>query len=322
MGRESMPFAFSRPMQFIPHPMKMPWGGRQLAQYVSCSLPDGPVGEVWLISDHPKHRSIVQTGPAAGMTLHELMTHHAIDMLGVECSRWPLLIKLLDARANLSIQVHPDDEHAKRWAPNEGGKSEAWYVLESSPQGCIYLDTKRGIDHNHLQKELAQGTLPLCLQQYHPQPGECYNVPAGTIHALGAGVVVLEVQQSSNATFRLYDWGRVDEQGHPRPLHLQAALACLRFNPLGAGLGAPQRLSAGCEGLVATPYFSIQRWSAGSHQWSGPSFIFSLSGPPLTVHEVMITNYAITFLPAAAAPIELNLTASQQLLHIGLPNNK
>ncbi len=313
-----MPQAPDRPIKFKPHLMPMPWGGRRLADWLPGPFPEGKIGEAWLLSDHPLHRSVAADGPWQGQTLDQLWAHHGQAMLGSR-SRWPLLIKLLDARENLSIQVHPDDERAKRWAPQEGGKSEAWYVLESQPEGRIYLDVKRGIDPATLLRELTQGTLPLCMEVYHPHPGECFNVPAGTLHALGAGVVVLEVQQTSNATFRLYDWGRVDAKGQPRALHLEAGLASLQPHLPGAGRQAPKRISPERELLVDTPFFRMERWAEGKHDWQGPSCLFHLEGPPLDLAETTCSRHELLFLPAAAKPMLLELAPGQRLLHISWP---
>jgi mannose-6-phosphate isomerase len=281
------------PLRFLPYLRPMPWGGQRLQPWLNLSWPaQTRIGEAWLLSDHPVHQSVVANGPLTGTTLSQLLATRGRELLGQEMPRFPLLIKLLDAQENLSVQVHPDDELARTWAPQEGGKSEAWLVLESSPEAAIYLGLKPGIDRATVLRELEHGTLPLCLRRYEPQPGQCYNVPAGSIHALGGGTVVLEVQQTSDATFRLFDWNRRDAAGRPRPLHREAGLACLQEAPAGIGLQQPHEMTDGAELLVASPFFRIQRRrQAGTVQ--GPCMLIGLgekaeletNGVPYELHK-------------------------------------
>jgi mannose-6-phosphate isomerase len=268
------------PLWFEPFLRPMPWGGQQLADWVAGDFrPEVQIGEAWLLSDHPAHPSRVAGGAQAGWTLRQLMASRPEEMLGFPAQRFPLLVKLLDARANLSVQVHPDDRLAQRWAPGEGGKTEAWLILDASPSAVIHLGLKPGIDRGTVERELALGTLPLCLRQYRPQPGQCYFVPAGVIHALGGGIVALEVQQTSDATFRLYDWGRLDARGQPRPLHLEAGLACLKESTPGAGLQSPRRLTTTEECLVSCAFFAIHRHELVQRTpFRGPCILVGLAG--------------------------------------------
>jgi mannose-6-phosphate isomerase len=264
------------PLRFAPFLRPMPWGGERLRKWLDAAWPDNAkIGEAWLLSDHPLHQSVVTNGPLAGTTLHQLLVDRGTEVLGNTTSRFPLLVKLLDAQENLSIQVHPDDELARKWAPQEGGKSEAWLVLESSPDAAIYLGLKPGIDRSSLLRELGHGTLPLCMKRYDPLPGQCYNVPAGSVHALGGGTVVLEVQQTSDATFRLFDWNRVDAAGKPRPLHLEAGLACMKDAPAGIGLQNPKADAESADVLVDGPYFRMKRRTQTA-QTQGPCLLVCL----------------------------------------------
>lgn len=251
----------------------MPWGGYQLSPLVGEFRSNAPIGEAWLLSDHPHHVSqliAVEEG-----TLHDYLKDTAGTDLGAyQATRFPLLVKLLDAKQNLSIQVHPNDQQAKQWSPSDGGKTEAWIVLSAEPDAAIYLGLKPGIDLATFARELATGNAPLCLKRFTPKPGETYFVPAGTVHALGQGVIVLEVQQTSDATFRLYDWGRIGADGKPRALHLEAGLACTLLSPMGAGLLSPTRDPDGAERLVSCPFFSIRRWtSAGRIAIKSPAIV-------------------------------------------------
>lgn len=264
------------PLRFAPFLRPMPWGGRRLRNWLDVPWPgDEKIGEAWLLSDHPLHQSAITNGPLTGTSLQQLLAERGPELLGYTASHFPLLIKLLDAQENLSIQVHPDDELAKKWAPKEGGKSEAWLVLENSPGAAIYLGLKPGIDRTALMRELGNGTLPLCMNRYEPKPGQCFNVPAGSIHALGGGTVVLEVQQTSDATFRLFDWNRVDTAGKPRALHLEAGLACIKDAPAGIGLQQTQLDAEGAAVLVHNPFFQV-KLRTRSAPLLGPSILVCL----------------------------------------------
>ncbi len=248
------------PLEFEPYFRPMPWGGHRLADWIDeAVLPADPVGEAWLLSDHPLHASRVANGPLRGMSLRDLLAASGPETLGSSASRFPLLIKLLDARQNLSVQVHPDDEAARLHAPQEGGKTEAWLVLEADLDSVIYLGLKENVRRDDLARAMEEGTLPKHLRAYRPRPGECYFVPAGAVHALGGGLVVLEVQQTSDATFRMYDWGRLDVHGRPRPLHPQAALAVLKERFHKIGKQEPVRCASLPDGLlrVECPYFAV-----------------------------------------------------------------
>ena len=143
---------------------------------------------------------------------------------------FPWLVKLLDACDWLSVQVHPDDDAVRRLWPGEGGKTEAWFVLDARPGSRIYAGLLPGVDEPALRAALAAGTVADCLHQFSPRPGDCLFLPAGTVHAVGGGVLMAEVQQTSDATFRLFDWDRRDAEGQPRPLHVEESLACIDWS--------------------------------------------------------------------------------------------
>ncbi len=309
------------PLPFEPYLRPMPWGGRRLEHWLGRSFEsDSRIGEAWLLSDHPRHTSLVIGGPLAGVSLRQLMEHRSEELLGRELSRFPLLIKLLDARENLSVQVHPDDASAARWAPGEGGKTEAWLILESDPQAAIYLGLKPGFDKTSLARELTVGAATLCLNRHEPQPGQCYFVPAGTVHALGGGIVVLEVQQTSDATFRLYDWGRVDDQGKPRALHLEAGLACLQERPKNAGLQVLSTMNGGTERLVACDYFKMNRIHLEQRMpLTGPCILVGLAGEARVLHEnhqVVLKRGGTILVPASIGVREIEASEQASLVQI------
>jgi len=222
------------PLRFVPYLRPMVWGGRRLKEVLGKSLPtDEPYGESWEISDHSSHQSVVASGPLAGKTLRQLMEEDRAALLGrgAEAYRvFPWLIKFLDARDWLSVQVHPDDEEVKRLLPGEGGKTEAWFVLDAQPGSRVYAGLLPGVDEERLRAALAAGTVADCLHTFAPQPGDCVFLPAGTVHAVGGGVLMAEVQQTSDATFRLFDWNRHDAFGKARALHIEEALACIDWH--------------------------------------------------------------------------------------------
>jgi mannose-6-phosphate isomerase len=222
------------PLRFTPYLRAMVWGGRRLGERLAKHLPDARAyGEAWDVSDHPSHASVVANGPLAGTTLHDLMADHRRDLLGDSADRYatfPWLVKHLDAHDWLSVQVHPDDRLVKQWLPAEGGKTEVWFILDVQPGARVYAGLWPGVDEAALRAALAQGTVADCLHSFVPLPGDCVFLPAGTVHAVGGGVLMVEVQQTSDATFRLYDWDRRDAQGNARPLHLDEALACIDWS--------------------------------------------------------------------------------------------
>jgi mannose-6-phosphate isomerase len=222
------------PLRFASYVRPMVWGGRQLGDVLGKPLANGDLyGEAWEVSDHPSHASTVTHGLHRGHTLRHLMEQHAEGLLGSAAkrhSRFPWLIKLLDACDWLSVQVHPSDSNVAQWWPGEGGKTEAWFVLAASPTSRVYAGLLPGVDEKQLREALRQGTVGDCLHQFSPRPGDCVFLPAGTVHAVGGGVLMAEVQQTSDATFRLFDWNRRDAQGKSRQLHIEEALACIDWN--------------------------------------------------------------------------------------------
>jgi mannose-6-phosphate isomerase len=226
------------PLRFESFLRPMVWGGRQLGDVLGKSLPSaGPFGEAWEISDHPSHPSVISHGPYKGQTLRHLMEHHTKMLLGERgrvsapraFSRFPWLVKLLDAWDWLSVQVHPNERDVVRLWPGEGSKTEAWFVLAAAPTSRVYAGLLPGVDEKRLRSALREGTVGECLHQFQPRPGDCVFLPAGTVHAVGGGVLMAEVQQTSDATFRLFDWNRRDAAGQSRQLHIEEACACINW---------------------------------------------------------------------------------------------
>jgi mannose-6-phosphate isomerase len=219
------------PLRFHPYLRPMVWGGRHLGEVLGKPLPTADTyGEAWEISDHGTHQSVVASGQHAGRTLRELVAQEAEALFGSPATGpFPWLVKFLDAADWLSVQVHPDEESVDRLWPGEGSKTEAWFVLAARPGSRVYAGLLPGVDEKGLCGALAEGTVAECLHHFEPRPGDCLFLPAGTVHAVGGGVLIAEVQQTSDATFRLFDWNRRDHQGQSRKLHIEEALACISW---------------------------------------------------------------------------------------------
>ena len=231
------------PLRFEPIYQYRLWGGRRLAELLSAPLPgDGPVGEAWVLSDRDDHQSLVANGPLKGETISRLMEQYRAQLMGKlapRFSRFPLLLKFLDAREMLSVQVHPSDAHPELIPAGETGKTEAWVVIEAGKKSSIYAGLQPGTTASKLRQALTDKTIQDCLVHISPKPGDAVFIPAGTVHTLG-DIVVFEIQQNSDVTFRLYDWGHVDAKtGQPRPLQVDQAFASIDFEKSAAGLVAP-----------------------------------------------------------------------------------
>ena len=225
------------PLVFEPIFKPKIWGGRRLESRLLKSLPpDVAVGESWEVADLEEDQSVVRAGPARGKTLGELVKQWGPDLLGkaeLFEGRFPLLIKYLDAREHLSVQVHPDEATARRLGGNVRVKNEAWYVVDAEGDACIYRGFRTGVTREDFVSAIENGTAASTLNRIPVKPEQCYFLPSGTVHALGAGVLVAEVQTPSDITYRVYDWDRVDPAtGRGRDLHVEKALDCASFEPV------------------------------------------------------------------------------------------
>ncbi len=231
------------PLRFEPIYQYRLWGGRRLADVLTAPLPgDGPIGEAWLLSDRDDHPSVVANGPLKGQTIGQLLAQSPERLLGKlapRFRRFPLLLKFLDARDTLSVQVHPSDRHTSYLPAGESGKTEAWVVLEAGPESRIYAGLKPATTADDMRRAIANNTVAEHLAYFTPKPGDGVFVQAGTVHSLG-GVVVFEVQENSDVTFRLYDWDHVDPKtGQHRPLQVEQAMACIDFAQVAIGPVVP-----------------------------------------------------------------------------------
>lgn len=230
------------PIQFIPGYMERVWGGDRLrANAREATLPSGPIGEAWLLADHPHHTSVVKDGAWQGATLHALLEAAPEALLGrlpkpAKGQRFPLLLKILDATEVLSVQVHPDDEQAAMLGESDGGKTEMWHVLEADEGTELLCGFRDRLQQSAFEAVVKSGTIGEKLLSIPAQRGLSLYVPAGTVHALGAGLMVAEIQQNSDLTYRIYDWGRNDASGQARHLHVDQALTVADLNARGLTL--------------------------------------------------------------------------------------
>jgi mannose-6-phosphate isomerase len=219
------------PLLFAPIFQYRLWGGRRLADWMDTSLPGAdPIGEAWVLSDRDDYPSRVAEGPLKGRTIAELMERSAglvLGKLAPRFKRFPLLLKFLDVHEMLSVQVHPSDGNLELIPEGETGKTEAWVVLEAGSESRIYTGLKTGTTAQNL-RQLSKQTVDNYLASFSPRCGQGVLIEAGVVHSLGDGVLVFEVQENSDVTFRLYDWEHIDpETGRPRALQVDKALACV-----------------------------------------------------------------------------------------------
>jgi mannose-6-phosphate isomerase len=233
------------PLRFEPIYQYRLWGGRRLASLLSVPLPgDGPIGEAWVLSDRTDHQSQIANGPLKGQTIGQVMKQFPESLMGKLSSRFtrfPLLLKFLDAHEMLSVQVHPSDAHPDLIQAGDTAKTEAWVVVEAEKGSQIYAGLKSSTTPGSLSESLKDGTIAERLVSISPKSGDAVFIPAGTVHTLGNDVVVFEVQQNSDVTYRLYDWGHIDSVTKElRPLQVDQALACIDFGSRNSGLVTPR----------------------------------------------------------------------------------
>lgn len=227
------------PLKFMPLFKNKVWGGNKIAQYGFDYSPLSNCGELWALSGLKDNESVVCNGPLAENNLSELLEVYMGDLVGEKNyahfgNEFPLLIKLIDADDKLSIQVHPDDQLA-RDRGMDNGKSEMWYVLDADKDASIINGFQQEVTPEEYKKFLALDKVERLLHVEHPEPGDVFYIPAGRVHALGKGLVVAEIQQSSDCTYRIYDYNRPGSDGKPRELHTAEALAAIDFSPLKDG---------------------------------------------------------------------------------------
>jgi mannose-6-phosphate isomerase len=251
------------PLTFHPIFKARVWGGRNLARLYGKPLPPrATIGESWEISDRPGDASVIANGPLAGQNLHWLLEQHPHELLGQvkpQDGRFPLLVKILDAQDKLSLQVHPPAPVAAQLGGEP--KTEMWYVADSAPGAELFVGLKRGVTRADFERKLQEGTVADCFHRVTVRPGDAMFLPSGRVHAIGAGLVIFEIQQNSDTTYRVFDWNRAGLDGQARALHLAEALASIDFNdyepaPVRGGFDGDEPVQRRL--LARDPLFSVE----------------------------------------------------------------
>lgn len=258
------------PLKFIPVYKDYIWGGRNLEK-LGKALPEGIVAESWEVSCHPDGESVISNGKYRGIPLSLYINKFQYEVMGTDIGwkpgdRFPLLVKLIDATDRLSVQVHPDDNYAAAYEKDKSGKTEMWYIISAKPGAKLVYGLLPGTTREMFKKALENGYAEKHLNYIDVSEGDVINIPAGVIHAIGEGILIAEVQQNSNNTYRVYDYDRVDKDRNKRPLHIQKALDVIDFSSVKAEQGQssandiPSASMDGCTitRLVKNEYFSVE----------------------------------------------------------------
>ena len=315
------------PLRLEPIFKSMLWGGARLPAFVRRPVPHAdPIGEAWMLSDVDGDLSVIAGGPHAGRTLREMIAAYPAEIFGAAIPadrRFPLLLKFLDAKRELSVQVHPNDEQARRLkGDGHRGKTEAWVILDADPAASkLYAGFRAGLTAEHFRAAMDAGTVPETLHAYTPNAGDCVFLGAGTVHAIGADILLFEVQQTSDITYRLYDWDRVDAKtGRPRQLHIDDGLTCADFAAGPCHPVTSKRVGDRDE-LVACRYFTLHHRHGDSTVTAGAAGECrvavgiggrgTLDGEPFETGDVVL-------LPASLGPVRVVPDGPLRFLEIGL----
>lgn len=245
------------------------WGGREFEK-LGKKLPDGIVAESWEVSCHPDGLSVISNGEYKGLTLSRLVELKGKEIVGTELpekdlKKFPLLVKLIDANDKLSVQVHPEDAYAFIHENGEYGKNEMWYIISAKAGAKLVYDVVDGVTKEAFKNAVNEEKIESCLNFIDVFPGDVVNIPAGLVHAIGEGIVIAEIQQNSNTTYRVFDYDRVDKHGNKRPLHIGKALEVIDFDTSkrkGKSKGLVEKLGNNKEKtyLIANKYFSVEKY--------------------------------------------------------------
>ena len=238
------------------------WGGNKLLEFKGLPSSQEHIGETWELSAMPGRESVVAEGMETGMTLSQLVRHHGAELVGEDVYRrygdsFPLLIKFIDARRDLSIQVHPDDKMARQ-RHGCSGKNEMWYILQADKHSLIRTGFNRTVSVEEFDRSLADGSILDIVNAVYSKPGDTFYIPSGQIHSIGAGNMLVEIQQSSDITYRVWDYKRFDVDGKHRQLHVQEAREALDFTPGGGKVHDKPCIAPGMTLLVDSPEFVVR----------------------------------------------------------------
>lgn len=299
------------------------WGGDRLVAFKRLPAQCEPIGESWELSAMPGRESVVAQGEDQGLTLTGLVRRYGADLVGRDVyrrygDRFPLLIKLIDARCDLSVQVHPGDEMAMR-CHGCMGKNEMWYILEAEAGAIIRTGFNRRLTQAEFDRRMADGTLLEAVNAVESRPGDTFYIPAGQIHTIGAGNLLVEIQQSSDVTYRVWDYNRRDADGNLRQLHVQQAREALDYEPRDGQVHYMDHGGGQMTGLVCSPDFDVRRLDVdGAYRLDMPeghSFVAAvcLDGDLRLSADNMpgasLSRGETALIPAAASCVEMNGTA-------------
>ncbi len=325
------------PLQFEPVFRSYLWGGNRLKGRLNKAVPDsGRWAESWEVVDHGEDQSVVRCGTWKDWTLRQLIESFPQEILGVKAASqhkgFPLLLKYLDCHSVLRVQVHPDDKYALAMTPPDLGKTEAWYIVDTEPDAKLYAGLKAGVQAEDLMAAIKAGKTDECLHVLTPAAGDCVFIPAGTVHALGSGLIVAEIQQASDTTFRLSDWNRVDSEGNSRPLHVESALEVIDFQrgPIENQKPEPYDHSeidgtGSVSKLVACDKFTLLRMERGEYRFPSKDMfrIFTVPTGSAVLNckgiETQLSVGETVFVPAAAPEASLVVDADSIVLSASLP---
>ena len=323
------------PLRFEPIFQYRLWGGRRLGAWLDTPIPDGPIGEAWILSDRKDHASKVAEGALKGRTLTELLKQLQKPIMGDlagKFDRFPLLLKFLDVRQMLSVQVHPGDDQTALIPPGDEGKTEAWIVLKADRGARIYAGLKPGTDAGDL-RVLTRTNADDHLASFTPEVGQGVLIKAGTVHSLGDGIMVFEIQENSDVTFRLYDWDHVDKKtGKPRDLQVDKALACVDFDQgaIRPFVPRPEKgAPAARETYFDNEHFHVDRiigtapFSVGATDT--PRILVCVEGSGHVAHdnaEFALDRGGVMIMPASLGPCPFTPSPQATILEIAIPAGK
>ena len=269
------------------------WGGTKLRDEYGKKCDLDKVAESWELSCHKDGCSVVADGEYAGLTLPQYIEKAGKAVLGTDCEKFeyfPILIKLIDAKQNLSVQVHPDNDYAMR-VEGEYGKTEMWYVVDCEPGAGLLYGFKHEISKEEFRRRIEDNTLLEVTNRVEVHPGDVFFIEAGTLHAIGEGILIAEIQQNSNTTYRVYDYGRVGADGKPRQLHIEKAIDVTRLAPATRPCGRPQAKPEAFDGgsvlpLASCDYFTVKEMEVTS--------LAALMADEKSFHSLLLLDGSLT----------------------------
>jgi len=278
------------PLKFKPIYKEKIWGGSNLKKYLNKNIDENKkIGESWEIADHFEDTTVVLNGELKGKTLHELLLEYKRDLLGNSADdkfleKFPLLIKFIDANDKLSVQVHPDDEYAFKNENGEMGKTEMWYIVHAEPNTKLIAGVREGVNRELFKEKLLTNKLEEVVNFVEVKTGDVIFIPAGRLHAITSSIVLNEIQQNSDVTYRVYDWGRVGFDGKPRELHIEKSLDVINFNDTNVGIEKYETIKDGknfISKLLSCDFFIVEKYDLEEE------FKFNLDGESFNIFSVI-----------------------------------